>query len=76
MSFISGFLVVCAAVAGFAGLATLSEATTGVGFIALGCLAAIFARIAQAAALHRPPAETAAQRGARLAADAGASERP
>lgn len=46
------FLVV-AVLALFGGLLNLSNATAGVGGIAVACLFAIFARIAQAAAYHR-----------------------
>lgn len=46
-------LVVVAVLFGIAGLFFLSEATTGVGLLAFGCLLAIMARIAQAGAQHQ-----------------------
>jgi hypothetical protein len=42
-------LIVFAVLAGVAGLLFMSQATTGVGLIAFGCLLAILGRIAQAA---------------------------
>jgi hypothetical protein len=48
MKVIASFFVVVAVVCGFAGLGTLSQATEGVGFVSAACLAAIFARLAQA----------------------------
>jgi len=45
-------LVIVGLLAGFVGLATMSNATMGVGFIGFGCLLAILARIEQAARQH------------------------
>lgn len=42
------FLIICAICAGFVGIFLLSQATMGVGIIALGCLFGILARIVQA----------------------------
>lgn len=46
-------LAALALLMGIFGLATLSEATTGVGAIAFGCLSAIGARILQASRHHK-----------------------
>jgi hypothetical protein len=46
-------LLVLAVLGGIVGFMFLSQATTGVGIIALACLIAIVARIAQAAEQHR-----------------------
>lgn len=46
-------LIVLALISGGAGLLFLSQATTGVGFLAGGCLLGILARLAQAAEYHR-----------------------
>ena len=45
-------LCIVAGLAALIGFGLLSEATRGVGIIALGCLAGILARIAQAAQNH------------------------
>ena len=42
-----------AVVAGIVGMASLSQATSGVGFVAFGLLLAVFARMAQSARQHR-----------------------
>ena len=47
-----GFLVALAVFLGVIGLCMLSNATMGVGFICLGCLVGILARISQAAAIN------------------------
>jgi hypothetical protein len=44
--------LMAALVAAFAGIANLSNATAGVGLLAVGCVAAIIARIAQADVQH------------------------
>lgn len=54
-------LVVLSLGLGFLGFAMLSEATSGVGAIALGCLIAILARIQQASE-HHAAAKKLAQR--------------
>ena len=46
-------LVVLALLAGIVGFMFLSQATTGVGIIALACLVAILARVVQAAEQHK-----------------------
>jgi hypothetical protein len=46
-------LVVAAGLVAFGGFAMLTQATQGVGLIALGCLTAILARIAQAGGHQR-----------------------
>lgn len=76
--------VALAILSAFIGLLSLSQATLGVGFLALACLLGIFARIAQAASHARaqavvrdtPSAFTGPTRicprcGDRIAADAG-----
>lgn len=50
---VMGLLVLAAVVIAGLGILFLSGATAGVGLIALACLCAILARIAQAAYLHR-----------------------
>jgi hypothetical protein len=44
---------VLALLAGLGGLASISQATLGVGMIGFGCLLAILARLAQAEAHHK-----------------------
>ena len=46
-------LIALAVLAGAAGLLFLSQATTGVGLIAFGCLLGILGRIAQADGHHK-----------------------
>ena len=54
MSTLLQVLFVFAALAlGFLGFISLSEATTGIGFIALGLLCGVLARISQADGQHR-----------------------
>lgn len=53
-------LVALAAALGVVGVTMLSEATLGVGVVALGCLCGILARIAQAAQQHKALMETLA----------------
>jgi len=53
MGLLAALLVFLGVVAGVLGLASLSQATAGVGGIAFGCLLAIFARMAQASAHHQ-----------------------
>jgi len=55
-------LVILAILAGLYGLASLSQATLGVGIICGGCLLAIFARIAQAAQQHKALKQAVAER--------------
>jgi len=45
-------LIILALLVGAAGVLSLTKATLGVGLLALACLLAIFARIAQASAHH------------------------
>jgi hypothetical protein len=52
MNVIVVLFVLIAAFCGLAGVASLSQATQGVGFLTAGCLAAIFARLIQAAHQH------------------------
>ena len=49
----SALLTVLAVIAGAIGVFSLSQATTGVGVIALGCLFGILARLAQAESHQR-----------------------
>lgn len=51
--FLSALAILAAMALGFFGLATLTQATQGVGLVASACLAAIFARILQAEVHHR-----------------------
>jgi hypothetical protein len=48
-------LIVLAVLAAVAGLLQLSQATLGVGLIAMGCFFGILARIEQARAQGKPP---------------------
>ena len=53
MDMLSALLVFLALAAGFIGLVFSSQATAGVAIVAVGCLLAIFARMAQASHHHR-----------------------
>jgi amino acid transporter len=59
MSVVAVLLALFACLLGFVGFMMLTQVTNGVGAIALGCLVAIFARLAQASAHH---ADTKAQK--------------
>jgi hypothetical protein len=59
MSALSGLLVILATFAALFGLASLSNATLGIGIIAFACFLAILARLAQAAAHANPKREEA-----------------
>ena len=52
MTVLCGVLISLSLVVAAGGVATLSEATQGVGALALGCFLAILARICQAAGHH------------------------
>jgi hypothetical protein len=56
----TSILVGIALLFGFVGFAMLSQATQGVGAVAIGCLFAILARIQQAATHHAATAKRAA----------------
>jgi hypothetical protein len=63
-------LVTLSLLLGFVGFAMLSQATSGVGAVALGCLVAILARIAQASEYQK------AETKRRVAADQAAAPPP
>jgi len=52
------FLVLFALAAGVWGYLNLTQATVGVGWIGLGCLLAVLARVAQAAVYHKELMDT------------------
>lgn len=51
-------LIIVALAAGAWGFLNLTQATNGVGWIGLGCLAAILARLAQAGVYHKELMDT------------------
>ncbi len=68
----AAILIVVAGLLTLSGVASLTQATQGVGLIALACFFGIIARIAQASS-HQRATETEEQRSARLAKSAKAA---